>query len=468
MDTIQKQINEMVDSSYETEYTFQEALNYYLGYSDLYTLSIHDALAEILGSENPELKTVQNLLNEYIDTSYKTEYTIQEALAVIESFLPNRDENIQAVVMTTPQYNSDSEYWEFKDKRGSRDGEVLEGKAYLFDGTDDYVDWGFAPTNGDTYFDVSMDVIRTDGKSIGFINEQDTSHRKLGIVWYSDNMIYLIVDNSGGSTLYAVTGALTGYGNDKVTIRGVYDGSLASGSRVKIYVNGVEQTITSDNTPSSYVGTSPYNFRTGKYGSDYYDNYVGNIIIKDSSGDIIHSWHCDEGDGTTAYDSVGSNNGTINYATLSTFHGTNNWFTSYQNEKGYTLSGTTYKPIKLDSDGESTHLDIDGNTPTYDGLVRRNIKVVNNNCVKFDGTDDYINLNDFINLGTSFTVELDFMYTDTVEQAILGSDSTDFSGSRITIKSDNLFEIRVSGSNTNIAFSSFTLRANTKYNLKLE
>jgi len=86
----------------------------------------------------------------------------------------------------------------------------------------------------------------------------------------------------------------------------------------------------------------------------------------------------------------------VSYSTI--WDGTNNRLAIY----GYTFSGhinsiivkrypESLIPIALNADEESTKLDILGSTPTYNGRTKNNLKIVDNSCLSFTGTN-YVNL----------------------------------------------------------------------------
>ncbi|RMG82858.1 MAG: hypothetical protein D6712_13980, partial [Chloroflexi bacterium] len=98
-------------------------------------------------------------------------------------------------------------------------------------------------------------------------------------------------------------------------------------------------------------------------------------------------YKCDEGAGTTCYDSSGNGrHGTLVNITESSFHVTDNTIFSYQNNYGYS-EGTGGALVPRD-ESNPTH-DVLGNTLQYSGRVKYNANLVQSNCATFDGVNDY-------------------------------------------------------------------------------
>ena len=115
---------------------------------------------------------------------------------------------------------------------------------------------------------------------------------------------------------------------------------------------------------------------------------ITSIAAHEVLGDELYLLKCDEGDGTTAYDSSGNgNDGTITNATLSTFHDeTENTDYSFQNRIGFSESGG----ILIPRDESDTSRDVQGGSLDHSGAVPRDILLTGMPCLTLDGVDDYI------------------------------------------------------------------------------
>jgi len=205
---------------------------------------------------------------------------------------------LQAVMFSTPQLN-DNGYWETIDEVGDRDGEILEGRAYLFDGVDDYVEL-------DTQ--VSLDIGYTLTLKANFYNTTSTDY-------------FIGGDNAGirynGSTflVYPAPGTVVTVPWTKVDEVVEFKVVRISSVLYQIFINGVS-------IGNSGAGVSDdllIDFFCKRSSGLYFDGIFGDVNIYNENDELIHSWHCDEGDGVVCYDSVGGNNGTITNATLSPF-----------------------------------------------------------------------------------------------------------------------------------------------------
>ncbi len=218
----------------------------------------------------------------------------------ISSSLPFSNDALQWLSGKIEQ--NDTGYWEFIDSIGKSSRPQLEGRAYLFDGVDDYVDMGYKPVTGQEYAHWEMDIVRTSGKPIGFSNTGDALGNRLGFVWYGNDVFYVIV----GSGFGAFNGtAPIDMDGEFVHIKVIYDNSQTGNAKTRVWLNDVEQTIVSNTgTVGAYGGTPTANYVVGDYQTVFYDNHVGNIKEYDINGKLLHSWHCDEGEGSECLDSV--------------------------------------------------------------------------------------------------------------------------------------------------------------------
>jgi len=125
-----------------------------------------------------------------------------------------------------------------------------ENSAMYFNGTSGYVDLVNMPTiNNVSAFTIAAWVRTSDTQgSIFYANKTDALHEiTLTIGGLAANSLDFRVEDGSNSYIYAPYSAYYGYWTHVV---GVYDGSAAPADRLKIYLNGVLQSVTA-------IGTAP-------------------------------------------------------------------------------------------------------------------------------------------------------------------------------------------------------------------
>ncbi len=365
---------------------------------------------------------------------------------------------LQAVLFNVPVFKNSN--WVYEDQRGSRDGPPLESVVANFDGVDDIVDYGFKPVSTD-YVSIEYNVKRVNGNFSVVINNADSFKDKIGLLWYTDNQIYAIVGDST-SPAYNTISPITIYNNINTHIRLVYDGTLSGSDKTKIYVNGILQVVTTG------VGTIPSqfnainvnnNYTSGTYSTGFSSCKMSDVIFKDRTGNILHYYRLDDNDGTTIFDSVeGGINGTANNITPATFWTTDNEFTSWQNEVGYSDgTGNQRIPAQVDSNETLTGLDALGNTLENKGRVTYDIKIVESAVYEFDGSS-YIKLDSELNIGKNFEIT-GSLYFDNVStfNTITSKSSTNI----LRFSTPINFQFRINGATYNLAIN--VLSNNTWY-----
>jgi len=139
--------------------------------------------------------------------------------------------------------------------------------------------------------------------------------------------------------------------------------------------------------------------------------YFGNAYVK-SGATYLHFWQCTEGSKDQCFDSVSTAHGTIEDATLSTFHATNPNFISKLNDDGYNDEAPTYSqliPLKYDSNGVATDFDIFDNVPTHLGRVKYNTLMGQNNCLQGTaGSTKYVDTGLKLTGGKTYRLPLKF------------------------------------------------------------
>lgn len=159
-------------------------------------------------------------------------------------------------------------------------------------------------------------------------------------------------------------------------------------------------------------------------------------VVNDSS--IVGQWKMDESAGAMSYDSSGNgNHGTINNATLSTFHSTQDLH-SFQNEVGYGIDEVNYPNILIPAKTDT--LDIFNNPLTHRGQVAYNGLLKQSNCIQLDGVDDYISLVNGINT----------QYFDSVEWQGTSMLTLDLVNLKITGTAGTVYDLKIKDSQGNV------------------
>lgn len=294
---------------------------------------------------------------------------------------------------------------------GSQTRTQHQGRCYSFDGTDDYVE-----VNNSTDIQISgAFTIRVNVRPGSTIAANDMICHKIDA--YGINYGFTGLGTTAGKfgmsvhngTGWTTASSTTSFAADThYHIVGTFDGV----DTIKIYVNGtLEGTNTgftgsiNQSTTNLFVGAYDgggygeqlmYNFQiwdvewtATQVTSDYDDN--GAIPDTLTMSDLMLLLKMDESAGTTAYDSSGNgNDGSINNATVSTFHTTHkDVINSWQNDFGYSDGAGG---VLVPRDESDTANDVTGSALDYTNRVKYNAKFVNSHCGTFDGTDDYIDI----------------------------------------------------------------------------
>lgn len=293
------------------------------------------------------------------------------------------------------------------DKQGSRSGEVFTGRCYDLDGTDDHVatdtgtNLGIFSGGSVTAFTFTARVM-FDATGTQTIFGSQTSDG-LFIGKDSTNKLVAAIYDGGTSDRIAVQTTGSFSVGQWYTLTVTYDGS-GSASGYTVYSGELGMVVT--DIDAGTVGT----LTDATYDIGRWNSGMGNIKIYDarlytselSSAQVTAIsnrtdtdipgafwFKCDEGDGTTAYDSSGNgNDGTITNATLSSFHTTNSDVDySWLNQVGYS-DGTG--DVKIPRDESDTANDVTGSALDHAGKVKLSADFVGSVCGDFDGTDDHI------------------------------------------------------------------------------
>lgn len=273
------------------------------------------------------------------------------------------------------------------DKQGTRSGTVFAGRAYDFDGTDDYISHPTVTLSGDFTITINLKLdALTSTRTVSYFNSANS------IKVLNTGAIRFEVNNN---VITSSTGAILATTAQEIVIS-------RTGSSVDISVDGT----------SVGSGTESGDFKASLIGYNGTGEYMdGKLFSLQLSSEL--QYNCEEGDGTTAFDSSGNeNHGTITNATLSTFHTTDAGMGySWLNQVGFTESdGSTYY-LNNDNTGlipSGVLIPRDESNPTkcaaylsggtqadldQVGLVKLNANFVESNCGTLDGANDYAQFN---------------------------------------------------------------------------
>ena len=361
-----------------------------------------------------------------------------------------------------------------------------QGRAYLFDGTDDF---GIAATtvsqSGAAYTACAW-IYPTElaSGSAGFgrgVFASTSTGALLG-----DFIVGITPTGEICYSHWVTTGSNpTGLGKTDtglVSINNWYHLAITwDGSSVKkIYLDGVEQTITSNVSASSGWGDQP--FSLGKSFSTAAFHWHGRIrdvriysddkslseinAIKDGDLDttgLVAQYSCNEESGTIGYDVSGNaNHLTLTNITQETFHATDTDVTNNpNNELGYRLSGDVYIPA-VDATTAA-----DGNALTVTGKAPNPAKV-EVPCITGNGSNVYADLGSALMPETdNFTISTWYFHTtnDTTRRIVLDQGgSTRLTANGIwTTSTAGTIGFSINGSAAGLSISSALLEGEWHY-----
>jgi hypothetical protein len=236
------------------------------------------------------------------------------------------------------------------DKKGDQTRTVQQGRAYLFDGSNDLVevssftDQTYSSGSISCWFKAAVSQ-STSNPRLVFIGDGASNNRAL--LYFNSNFVRLYLGTGGAAVANIVTNSTL---NDDTWhhVVGRWETDSA-----QIWVDGVKQTdedtsltmalrdsgdpllIGSDDGANQFTGKIKDVHVFNKYLTDVEIASLYNNEAGVATSNLTALYKCDEGAGTVSYDSSGNeNHGTITNATLSTFHSTQNEY-SWQNEVGY-------------------------------------------------------------------------------------------------------------------------------------
>jgi len=284
-----------------------------------------------------------------------------------------------------------------------------QGRAYLFDGANDYGTRGARVTSGEvTQLAACVWVKFSSTGTQTFMGETSTavSQRSWRIYALSGRIVFFFSRDGGPTYVKDYRTTVTSY-NDGQWHHVAFS---YSGGQLTCYIDGTEvtpskitdQTVDSlHNTTEPFVvgavntSTTPGNFMIGslrdvrvfstsKSAAEIAAIYNGEL---DTDG-LLAQYPCNEEAGTVGYDISGNGNHlTLTNITTSTFHGTDaDVRYNYNNEFGYRLSSGVYIPALISGLSAA-----DGNELTVTGQCPYPM-TVETPCITGDGTAAYVDL----------------------------------------------------------------------------
>lgn len=149
--------------------------------------------------------------------------------------------------------------------------------------------------------------------------------------------------------------------------------TITVGANLAISWRSLDDALSRDQTFSYSKSSFSITTIAKRYTSDFLTGKLWGFSVS-KNGSLYRFYRCDEQSGSTAYDSSGSgNHGTIESGIT---HSTQDTI-SYQNNVGYTLSGSVYIP----RDESQPTKDVLGNSLQYSGRSQYYGKLVNSNCL---------------------------------------------------------------------------------------
>ena len=288
-----------------------------------------------------------------------------------------------------------------------------QGRAWLFDGTNDYATLGARVTSGAvSAMTLSGWVSRTGASVMMLLTEAGSGtsgwHVQLNSSAGGDIRLYFPDNTSFGVTASGLisTSALTHFAI-------VFDGSGSLNTdRLKIYINGSLASLSFTGTIPSSIASHANSFDVGAFnrGGQFFNRSICDVRIYnvaktageitaiynqsrtgsgtfDSTG-LLAAYPCNEESGTTGYDISGNGRHlTLTNITQATFHAADTGVLANRNNaEGYRLSGSVYIPKRL-----TDSLAADGNALTVTGRAAYH-GCVETPCLTGDGSSVYANL----------------------------------------------------------------------------
>jgi len=339
-------------------------------------------------------------------------------------------------------------------------------RVYEFDETNDYINSPTSVLQSDQPYSFSfwINISGTSNQLIVSDQEDGSNYTGVHLASGTSMCVYKYIAGVITRTLAPISTSSGNWAHFVIT---------SDGTDWVMYENAAVMTQTSLTTPrSSFVGFNISSignplgaklFDVRAYDRELTESEVAAIYTDGENNlypaNLVAHYKCDEGAGTTAYDSSGNgNDGTINNATLSTFHATDsNAPYSWQNEVGYSDgAGGVYVP----RDESDTANDVLGDPLDYTGKAANPGQATGSACGTFDGVDDEVSfssINSQLSKASDHSGSIRIRANDTsTNQVILGSAVASNDRFYIGINSDVIRLSSYNGSTFTAASEAFT------------
>ena len=253
------------------------------------------------------------------------------------------------------------------------DRDQQPGRAYLFDGVDDYVEIpAGSAVASDHSGSVRFSAVDPTIANQTILGVTNSVVDRFGIAVSTSTIRVTAYDGSNHSASAALTDS------DWHLLTWDWD---AGTSTMAGSLDGVAMVGTLGVATSSVSGKK---IGAASSGGLLFAGKISDLVLLD-----VAQYKCDDSHPTVAYDSSGNgNDGTKTNITVSSFHHEGNDVPySWQNEVGYSTG-------LIPRDESNPTKDVTGSALTYTGKAQRNGELVNSNCATFDGVDDKIDFGD--------------------------------------------------------------------------
>ena len=360
---------------------------------------------------------------------------------------------------------------------------LQRGRAVDFNGSSQYINTGQDPVFGSA---VSVfGWIKTTGTSGALASHYDGADRSWLINVHTSGHVRVLLSDDG-----TFPGAS---GKNYETTESVNDGAwhhigfTFSDSTLKIYIDGSEVSPTKsvDNAMSTLYNP-PDNVLLGAMDSGaaqllngglfgvvvFSDGLTANEVswlysfgesgVDPTMANCLGYYKLDEQSGSTAYDSSGNgNDGT--YVSSPT-HTTQDVY-SWQNSVGYRLNGAVFVP----RDESDTANDVTGTALDYSGSAPRHAKLIGNNCVSLNGSNQYVTVPDHSTLdiaaGNALTLATWVNFTATGSYYLIDKQQGTTGGYYLRVTASAIVVGLIDGSSYNEQSYSYSFSTATDYHI---
>ena len=294
------------------------------------------------------------------------------------------------------------------DKVGGQTRDIQPGRCYEFDGIDDQVTTPYTPSSNEVwvsyYFKLSASTVSANGIQFGFFSGLGDSYN---IYYWGANSNKYFGFNTWNSDSFGINGVGIIDNTDWHHIVAKFN--FGDHSQGQLWINGVEHGLSQQLGPTLNKTLGAQTFNIAKQPNNNHDQKFGgkmsDVVIYEGSlsanqideltqngfiNDLTPNamYKMDEALNAISFDASGNaHHGTIENATLSTFHAVDSGVNkSWQNNVGY----TNENGVLIPRNESNTSEDIQGNPLQYSGRVKYNLELVESHSWRNDNSNDYV------------------------------------------------------------------------------